>query len=40
VLAFVDVLQFCHQLTVQEKCHHEGAGGIEQEGTSKANGTE
>jgi hypothetical protein len=29
--AVVNVLQFCHQLTVQGKCHHEGDGVIEQE---------
>ena len=25
----VDVLQFCHHLIVQGKCHHEGDGDIE-----------
>lgn len=31
----VDVLRFCHRLIVQGKCHHEGDGDIEQEGTEK-----
>ena len=31
----VDVQRFCHPLIVQGKCHHEGDGDIEQEGTEK-----
>ena len=36
----VNVLQFCHQLIVQGKCHHGRIGDIEQEGTEEAHGTE
>jgi uncharacterized domain HDIG len=28
----VDVIRFCHPLTVKRKCHHEREGDIEQEG--------
>ena len=35
---FVNVLQFCHQLIVQGKCHHGRKGDIEYEGTDKTYG--
>jgi len=31
----VNVLQFCHQLNVQRKCHH-GESDIERTGTAQA----
>ena len=34
----VDVLQYCHQLNVQGKCHH-GESDIERKGTTKVKGT-
>ncbi|HEY93028.1 MAG TPA: hypothetical protein G4O17_04710 [Dehalococcoidia bacterium] len=34
----VNVLRFCHQLTVQGKCHHEGDGVIEQERAEEVGG--
>ena len=34
----VNVLQFCHHLTVLGKCHHEGDGGIEQERAEEVGG--
>ena len=36
----VDVLRFCHHLIVQGKCHHEGDGDIEQEGTDEVDSVE
>ena len=35
----VDVLRFCHQITVQGKCHHGRKSDIEPERTGKVNGT-
>jgi hypothetical protein len=35
---YVNVLQFCHQLNVQGKCHH-GECDIEPTGTTKTEGT-
>jgi transposase len=37
-LNHVNVLRSCHPLTIQRKCHHEGDGDIEQEGTNKVDG--
>ena len=34
----VDVLQFCHHLTVLGKCHHEGDSDIEQERAEEVGG--
>ena len=34
----VDVLRYCHHLTVLGKCHHEGDGGIEQERAEEVGG--
>jgi len=34
----VNVLQFCHHLTVLGKCHHEGDGDIEQERAEEVGG--
>ena len=36
----VDVLRFCHQITVQGKCHHGRKSDIEPERTGKVNGTQ
>jgi hypothetical protein len=38
-LGYVDVLRFCHQITVQGKCHHGRKSDIEPERTDKVNGT-
>ena len=34
----VDVLRFCHHVTVLGKCHHEGDGDIEQERAEEVSG--
>ena len=34
----VNVLRFCHQVTVLGKCHHEGEGDIEQERAEEVGG--
>ena len=34
----VDVIRFCDYQIVQGKCHHEGGGDLEQEGTEKIYG--
>ena len=34
----VDVIRFCHRLTVEGKCHHERDGGIEPERTEEVDG--
>ena len=36
----MDVIRFCHHLIVKGKCHHEGDGDIEQEGTEEVDGIE
>jgi hypothetical protein len=36
----VDVIGFCHRLTVKGKCHHGRNGDIEQERAEKGNGLE
>ena len=34
----VNILQFCHHLTVLGKCHHEGDSDIEQERAEEVDG--
>ena len=36
----VDVIRFCHRLSVERKCHHERDGDIEPERTEEIDGIE
>jgi len=38
MLVNVNVIRFCHHLTVKGKCHHEGVGDIEQERAEEIGG--